>query len=308
MKNLYEYFLEQNINSIETQLFESETSNNAERREELENWLKNKKLGDYVETLNQMLDDPKAAQLLKDGFGGELGDTKLKFNVVKVPVKNLRPTQSEIDVEKSVKFPLTKPENIDNYYKTGENDVIVKFPLITFRKNYIIDGHHRWSQVFAFNPEAKMVCCNYDGDISPVQMLKATQGTIAAVKADDSNKNNGKIPSSKVDGQDLFDDKWDKEAIIKYVKETAVDEVPKVFVKYHKELDNIDSIAEYVAENLMQLKSNNYPEDKGINRGIMPQTDKGGTDENDPKTSFPGEEGSALNKLKDDKFVGKAVK
>ena len=306
MKRLYDYISESNLNDM--MVFESETSSNNERKKELENWLKNKKLGDYVDTLNKMLDDPKAKTLLEDGFGGELGDTKLSFKVVKVPVKNLRPTQSEIDVTKSIDFPLKKPENIDNYYSTGKNDVMIAgMPLITFRQNYVIDGHHRWSQVFAFNPDAKMVCCDYDGDISPVQMLKATQGSIAAVKADDNN-NDGKIPKETVNGENLFNDNWDKEAIIKHIKDNAVDSVPKVFQKYQKDLTDIDKVAEFVSDNLMNLKTNNYPEDKDINRGVMPQTDQAGTNKNDKKSSLPGVEGSALNKLKDGEFVKGAVK
>lgn len=307
MKTLNEYFEEQNINSLEMMLFESETSNNDERKKELEKYLKGKKYGDYVATLNKMLEDPKAKSLLEDGFGGSLGDTKLKFEVTKIPVKNLRPTQSEIDVEKSIKYPLTKPENIDNVYKTGSKDVMIIMPLITFRKNYVIDGHHRWSQIFAINPDAKALCCNYDGDISPIQMLKATQGAIAAVKAED-NDNNGEIPSEKVEGQNLFDDKWDKAAIVEYIKKTAVEDFPKYMEKYHKELNDIDKCADWIADNLIDLKSNNYPEQGAPNRGDMPQTDKGGTNQDDAKTSLPGSEGSALNKLKDDKFVKGAVK
>lgn len=307
MKSFNEYVDEQNLNSLEMMLNESETSNNNDRKKELEKYLKGKKYPDYIQTLNDMLDDPKAKQLLEDGFGGELGDTKLRFKVTKIPVRNLRPTQSEIDVEKSVKFPLTVPSNIDNYYKKGDKDVIIKFPLITFRQNYVIDGHHRWSQVFAFNPDAKMVCCDYDGDISPIQMLKATQGAIAAVKADD-NKNDGHIPSEKVEGQNLFDDKWDEKAIIEYVKKTAVENVPEVFQKYHSELKDIDEVAKFVAENLIDLKSNNYPENGAPNRGDMPQTDQGGSDKGDATSSLPGKEGSALNKLKNGKFVKGAIK
>ena len=185
--------------------------------------------------------------------------------------------------------------------------MIAGFPIITFRKNYVIDGHHRWSQVYAINPEAKMVCCDYDGDISPIQMLKATQGAIAAVKADD-NSNDGKIPSQKVEGQNLFDKKWDKDAIIAHVKETADTKVPEIFKKYHKELDDIDKVAEFIADNLIDLKSNNYPEQGSPNRGDMPQTDAGGTDEKNKKSALPGAEGSALNNLKDGKIAKDAVK
>ena len=304
MKSFNEYICEH----ADSFLFESETSSNDERKKELEKWLKGKKLPEYIDTLNKMLEDPKAKILLQDGFGGELGDTKFKFSVENIPVKNLRPTQSEIDVAKSIDYPLTKPENIDtDYAKGGKEVMIAGFPIITFRKNYVIDGHHRWSQVFAINPDAKMVCCNYDADISPLSMLKATQGAIAAVKADD-NENDGKIPSQVVKGQNLFDDAWDKEAIIKHVKEVSDSKVPEVFKKYHKELDDIDKVAEFVAENLMDLKTNIYPESGAPNRGDMPQTDSGGTNEKDKKSALPGAEGSALNKLKDGKIAKNAVK
>ena len=65
-------------------VFESKeisTKSNKERKEELERWLKHKKYEDYVDTLNKMLEDPKAKALLEDGFGGKLGDTKLIFSI-----------------------------------------------------------------------------------------------------------------------------------------------------------------------------------------------------------------------------------
>ena len=67
------------MKSINNYIFESRevsTKSNKERRKELEKWLKHKKYDDYVDTLNKMLEDPKAKALLEDGFGGDLGDTK----------------------------------------------------------------------------------------------------------------------------------------------------------------------------------------------------------------------------------------
>lgn len=310
MRHINEYMKSDSV-YIQNIFEGQETSSNAERKAELEKYLKGKKYKDYVDTLNKMLEDPKAKTLLEDGFGGELGDTKLSFKVVNIPVKNLRPTQAEIDVSKSIDFPLSiaPGPNIKNYFENAKKGVMInEMPLITFRGNYIIDGHHRWSQLYAFVPDAKMVCCNYDGDISPIQMLKATQGAIAAVKADDDNHNDGKIPSEKVEGQDLFSDKWNDEAIVKYVEEKAKDEAVDVIHKYVDSINDKKQLGEYIAENLMSLKSNNYPESDAPSRGDMPQTDQGGEDAKNKKTSLPGAKGSALNKLKDDKFVKDAVK
>ena len=58
------------------------TKNNKERKAELVKYLQHKDMHDYIETLNNMLDDPKAKLLLEDGFGGDLGDTTLKYSIV----------------------------------------------------------------------------------------------------------------------------------------------------------------------------------------------------------------------------------
>ena len=123
MKSFNEYILE-NYDLITEAVKSSDTLDNEDRKQQLEKVLKKwepkmqgKKLGAYVDVLNTMLEDPKAKALLEAGFGGVLGDTKLKFSIVQLPVKTLRPTQSEIDVSKSVDYALKYPEkNIDNYY------------------------------------------------------------------------------------------------------------------------------------------------------------------------------------------------
>jgi hypothetical protein len=307
MKTLNEYIVDQQDNMMN----ESLTANNQDRKKQLEDWLKGQNYSDYVDTLNEMLKDPKAKVLLSEGFGGELGDYKLRFKVRKIAVNTLRPTQSEIDINKSLDYCLkvAPKANLDKYFS---DEVIINFPLVTFRHNYVIDGHHRWSQVFAFNPGAKMVCFDYDGDISPIQMLKATQGAIAAVKADPENDNNGEIPSEVVEGTNLFDKKFTEKKIEKYIKDTGNEEFFELYPEYveektKKQLNSKEEVAAYVAENLIQLKSNNYPEQNSPKRGDMPQTDRGGEDPNNPKTSLPDNKDSALGKLKNGPFVKNAV-
>ena len=58
----------------------------------------------------------------------------------------------------------------------------------------------------------------------------------------------------------------------------------------------------------MELKTNNYPEVGSPNRGDMPVTTHAGRDKNNKISALPDSDGSALNKLKDDKFVKNAVK
>lgn len=295
MKNLNLYIFESR---------EISTTSNKQRRKELEKWLKHKRYDDYVDTLNKMLEDPKAKTLLEDGFGGELGDTKLTFSAKEIPVSQLMPTQSEIDLDKSLKHALV---NKESFKKTFTDPIEINKPIVTFRQNYVIDGHHTWLQAIAINPKGKILSFNYDGDISPIQMLKAVQGTIAAVKADDNN-NNGKLPSSKVDGPNFFDDSFDEKKIRKYLEDTFDESLTNIYCKYLDNCKNKKDIIEYLTERLLDIKSNNYPFESAPSRENMPQVFKGGTDEGDKSSALPDKEGSAMNKLKDDKFMKSAIK
>ena len=295
------------MKSINTYIFESreiETLSNKERKKELEKWLKNKKYDDYVKTLNKMLEDPKAKALLEDGFGGELGDTKLNFSVKNINVSQLMPTQKEIDLDKSIKHALT---NETSFKRTFKNPIEINKPIVTFRQNYVIDGHHTWLQAITLNPNGKILAFNYDGDISPIQMLKAVQGTIAAVKAEDNN-NNGKLPSNKVNGPNFFDESFGRKQIRKYLEDTFNDSLIDIYCEYIKECKDKHDIIKYLEERLLDIKANNYPFESSPSRDDMPQVFKGGTDEKDKKSSLPDKEGSAMNKLKDDKFMKSAVK
>lgn len=295
MKNLNLYIFESR---------EISTTSNKQRRKELEKWLKHKRYDDYVDTLNKMLEDPKAKTLLEDGFGGELGDTKLTFSSKEIPVSQLMPTQSEIDLDKSLKHALV---NKESFKKTFTDPIEINKPIVTFRQNYVIDGHHTWLQAIAINPKGKILSFNYDGDISPIQMLKAVQGTIAAVKADDNN-NNGKLPSSKVDGPNFFDDSFDEKKIRKYLEDTFDESLANIYCKYLDNCKNKKDIIDYLTERLLDIKSNNYPFESAPSRENMPQVFKGGTDEGDKSSALPDKEGSAMNKLKDDKFMKSAIK
>lgn len=293
--------------SLNSYIFESRevsTTSNNQRRKELEKWLKHKNYEDYVETLNKMLEDPKSAALLEDGFGGILGDTKLKFSVQKITVSQLMPTQKEIDLDKSLKHALVKEES---FKKTFSNPIEINKPIVTFRKNYIIDGHHTWLQAIALNPNGKILAFNYDGDISPIQMLKAVQGTIAAVKAD-KNNNNGKLPSSKVEGPNFFSDKFDRKKIRKYLEDTFNDDLIDIYCEYIKECKDKNDIMKYLEERLLDIKANNYPFESAPSRDDMPQVFKGGTDIDDKSSALPDKKGSAMNKLKNGKFMKSVTK
>lgn len=295
MKKLTEYIFESK---------EILTSSNKQRKKELENWLKHKNYSDYVDTLNKMLEDPKAASLLQDGFGGSLGDTKLYFSVKEIPVSQLVPTQNEIDMDKSIKYALTNKNSLE---KTFVSPIVFEWPIITFRENYIIDGHHAWLQAITLNPDAKILAFNYDADISPIQMLKTVQGMIASVKAD-NNKNNGKLPYCTTSGPNIYSDTFDKNKIKKYIESNIDKNIVDIFVQHISDCKDLDSTINYITERLLDVKSNNYPAEYAPPRKEMPQVFKGGTDIDNEETALPDKDGSAMNKLKNNKFVKSIIK
>lgn len=332
MKNLSEY-----INESQNTIYEAKKPNDSgkdasARIEEIKTKLQNSRLPDYVKTIDEILDEmkdePKLKKLLVDGFGGDLGDIKLTMNEELIDVSELLPTQNEIDITKSLDYVLKWPApNLEKYFA---NEVeLGEFPLVTWNSQFIIDGHHRWSQVRCINPKAEMKCYNYTGKgLSPVDILKATQGSIGAVIADETNDNtgddSGHLPKANAKkGTNIYSDEdFDKEGndFAKYIKEKATPEFYKLLKKYvnkrNKEfkvekLKTDEDCIKYVVKNLISMRAKNpiYSPSNGsaAERTFMPQTDNGGTagGENTQKdktkrlkSAKPDAEGSALNRLK----------
>lgn len=251
---------------------------------------------DYIDKLNELLKDPKTASLLEDAFGGKLGDVQLKYSKKNIPVQQLNPTQSEIDLKNSVLYPLCHPECIPNFFKPA---VELSIPLITFNDNFIIDGHHRWSQGLCFNPSCKMVSINFKGALSVIQMLKATQGAIAAYMANHKSEND--IPSAVVaKGFNIFDKS--RSEMVDFLNSVFdgqitmgpakcnVDLVVQQLGRFVPEVTDRASLTRYICDNAEALKHDHRPVADAPNRGVMPQTDKAGSITDD----------SAVNRMKED--------
>lgn len=257
MKKLGEYILEnQELDKI------TSSNSNAKRRRLLKNYLKGR-YDDYIDKLEDMTKDPKARALLDDAFGGELGDVDLDFSEEVISVKRLMPTQNEVCLESSLKHGLTQPENIDKEY---EDVVEIKHPIITFNKTYVIDGHHRWSEILILNPDAKVRCINYDGDLSVIQMLKATQGAIAAAV--------DYIPISTPKGDNIY--KCSSTKIRHYIEDNIIDDVVDKLINYNKSLNDKRDVIDFLVKNCEELVNNHPLLYNAPPRSIMPQTSKGG--------------------------------
>ena len=103
--------------------------------------------------LKKIIGDPKVQAVLKGGLAdGDPNDDKLPYTRANIPVGDLKPTQKEIGFDQSVLNNLTDQYGSLKSFFTGTANV--GGPIVTYAGEYIIDGHHRWSQVFAANPKA----------------------------------------------------------------------------------------------------------------------------------------------------------
>ena len=212
---------------------------------------------DYDETVDfvdEIVKDPKLKFLLGLGFGGDFSNLKLKLKKTNIPAKRLIPTQSEIGTDETLKY-LVLGKDIDVCF---DKTTIIKKPIVTFQGTFIIDGHHRWSQIFVTNPDANIVCIDITGNLSPLSMLKAVQCTIGS--------NTGKLIRKDIQGKNLYD--TTEKELRKYFQDNLSDSVRENLLKYYEEPE--DSLV----QNVIQLQRNNKPILNAPDRGEMPQTSK----------------------------------
>ena len=212
---------------------------------------------DYDETVDfvdEIVKDPKLKFLLSLGFGGDFSNLKLKLKKTNIPAKRLIPTQSEIGTDETLKY-LVQGKDIDVCF---EKSTIVKKPIVTFQGTFIIDGHHRWSQIFVTNPDANIVCIDITGNLSPLSMLKAVQCTIGS--------NTGKLIRKDIQGKNLYN--TTEKELRKYFKDNLSDTVRENLLKYYEDPEGS------LVQNVIQLQRNNKPILNAPDRGEMPQTSK----------------------------------
>lgn len=212
---------------------------------------------DYDETVDfvdEIVKDPKLKFLLSLGFGGDFSNLKLKLKKTNIPAKRLIPTQSEIGTDETLKY-LVQGKDIDVCF---EKSTIIKKPIVTFQGTFIIDGHHRWSQIFVTNPDANIVCIDITGNLSPLSMLKAVQCTIGS--------NTGKLIRKDIQGKNLYN--TTEKELRKYFKDNLSDSVRENLLKYYEDPEGS------LVQNVIQLQRNNKPILNAPDRGEMPQTSK----------------------------------
>ena len=137
----------------------------------------------FVSELGSNIKDKKFADFLLGGLtdGKMQRDDVVKFSNISIPCSGLKPTQNEIAIDKSLSYPLklTPTSDLIAYFNGGTFAPGGKIVTCGGGK-YIIDGHHRWSQLYCMNPNAKIEAIDMTSFKSPYLALKVTQLAIAA--------------------------------------------------------------------------------------------------------------------------------
>ena len=231
-------------------------------------------VGDCSDTQSAACKDPALYSLLTTG-GADRGlpNSSLTLTSITANVATLIPTQNEIDLTKSLEFPLQNSAQLERYFAGG---IIQPFgnPVVTADNGtYIVDGHHRWSAIVVINPNTQVTALDLGYVPTPQDALKQAQIGVAAVK--------GYLPSETVEGVNLYTvDETTFSDDVRHLIESGDDPaaVLKVFTTYlglkgQTDPQKYDSIVNYLWGNVLRMRTLNPYIPGATSRGVMPQTD-----------------------------------
>jgi len=137
----------------------------------------------FVQWLKKYSDDKRIANIIKGGMqdGNQSDDQIAVTPGANIAVNQLWPTQKEIGIANSLAYPLDKPQEFAKIFTGAPVDT---GSVIVLNGRFVLDGHHRWSQTFCYNPKAQLVVTNYQNDkFEQEGGLKAIQAAIVALKS-----------------------------------------------------------------------------------------------------------------------------
>jgi hypothetical protein len=200
---------------------------------------------EFVEILKKWASNPDFKKILNSG-----NNEPIKITEIDVKVRDLKPTQKEIDLSSIFNSLGDKIEIIDNIIK-GDMSDFKKSKIFIANGKYILDGHHRWSLVYALDPSAKIPCINIElpGANDPDKILKIVQLFIASTYGD--------IHIKDLEIKDnLFEEKFDtlEEKLPKIVPENIIKQVAKSYSTYDF-IKRLSEIAEITSVGKIPLES-----------------------------------------------------
>ena len=126
--------------------------------------------------------DPEIQKILVKASADDDGsDPDDKINVgsaTPIEVSALGPTQQFIDLMQSVSFPLGSAEVLEKAITSKTSGAP---GAISISGDAVLDGHHRWSGVYAITPDGNISSKNFEFPGSIADKLAAAQLAVAAV-------------------------------------------------------------------------------------------------------------------------------
>jgi len=244
-------------------------------REEVQNFLRQRRImeasaedinkivkmpiAQFVAKFKSMAADPKVNAIIGAGLtDGNEDDEKMNVTQKKLPASKLIPTQNVIEQGSSLNNLMSDRFNtLDSFLKGNPNIP----PVITYNGKYIIDGHHRWSQIYAVNPNSSVNVLDINGSLKPLDALKAVHMAIAA--------DTGGLPLSNASGINMLT--ATKSQIIDLVTSNIQQKSIDIFKKNGKG-DTPESIADFIWNNVKMMQTKNAPVSGAPDRNVMPQT------------------------------------
>jgi hypothetical protein len=231
-------------------------------------------LEDFVSMLKQIAHDPEFRKLAFAGRQDDAGaadETLIITQGEPVPAKDLTPTQMDIDMGSSLGDQMTNKWDPPSTEAALQRVITMPspggvIPLLTYNNKYILDGHHRWSQVMMTNPDGLMTTQNLSGPALPTAevALKATQLAIAALAGNVVTK-----------GTKINLLSFPEEAMGQYVRDNITPEVLELLVQYEKiTKPDKEEAAQYYMGNLAAIKDK--PPGAFEREAGMPQADESG--------------------------------
>lgn len=209
--------------------------------------------------LDAICQDPKLLQLLRMGFGsGEFADLTMDGSLSYVPVEQLNPMQNEIGLPNSLAYPLSGQADPEIYF---QSTATIGGPIVTLNGTYVIDGHHRWSQLYMMNPDAAIEAVNFTcSNPDPEDALRVFQAAIAAT--------HGTVPHSDGGVANVYAMSADQ--IHDWIDGEMVEDC-ELSIIWHTDAEDREGAIDYLVDNAMSLPQ---PDPSAPDRKYMPQTDE----------------------------------
>jgi len=226
--------------------------------------------------------------LLNQAANRGMPSSSITVTSIAAQVSSLIPTQSEIDMNKSIAFPLRNKQETDGSYPlpTYLTGGIITHPagviLTANDGTYVLDGHHRWSTIYVMNPNTQVQAIDLGYVPSPQDGLIEIQ---MAIIARDQRLNPQFVTGTNLltVTEDVFypavksyiEDPYGPEgAQITPDKLNTVDTFAKFLGLPGGEANydtNLAATQDYLWQNVQRMQKYNQPQPEVTSRAYMPQ-------------------------------------